>query len=400
MSSRNILILFLVLSLAVNAWATFLILKPNNISAPEYASFSTKLVSPPTSSSALKDQDPDIPLWQRLPANDLPLLAQNLRRAGFPYFAIQAIIKRRADEERFAANALLGYSLTRVTYWQASPPTSPELIHQLQAIWADHEVNLIEALGDDYLHDTRRLRIKYPSAAHLSDEHLVAFDAVNRDYEAIRTNFTGPVRSLVKDSVAENILITKNRQNDIAEALGPDAYLEYQMRSSGLALMLREYELTESEYRQVFVAADAYFDAKNDPSLSINSPWFRNRKPEEAQEFANQLSASLSANRAADLRQYMDRSAQDENAFVRRIGQPISVATELVNYRNEAQGILKNSVSDRTDENLVRLRTIQTNLEKQFGFENLSAYSNHPAGRWLTEIEHTLTVDFQPAGSD
>lgn len=341
-------------------------------------------------------------LWERLDQPDLADLIAALRRAGFPPSVVQAIARHRLERELAAFKSTIGYPTDTVGYWQK--PTKPTRAQEaeLSAFLSACDARLRAALGPDESASAARLAGLRERWGDFAPAKLSALEAIERDYiEIFSASLRDPTAAV--DPGALYALLEKERNADLAAALGPDDYREYRLRYSTLAAQLRQAfgsaQLTEAEYRAIFQSVDAAIASGANQPVPLPPglpPGILIRggsiNPELYVQAIGQLSAVLPPDRLADLQQIANPSAYQENLLVQRLGLPRAAATTMLSYRTEIQTLLQSGntgsvTAEQQAAALARIQTIHDHLQSLLGPEGYAVLTTRNRGGYPTPAQ-------------
>ncbi len=248
-----LLLAFFALSLAANGYFAVrehrasLAQSPTASPAPSPSSHTT---SRSTNPSAQSSSAPPT-LWQRLNQGDPAALA-TLRAAGWPEETLQRLAAALIDERFRAQNT--APDNTSPNYWQEEPDTIASLQSSAKnrSAQSREKTALFKALfGDTFLPPKTQL----PALQGLPPEKASAVLTIKADYAALRSEIyaTNNGASSPEKQLA---LLAREERADVARALTPAEFFEYELRSSVTASELRyntaAFEPTEEEFRALF----------------------------------------------------------------------------------------------------------------------------------------------------
>jgi len=278
------LALVLALSLAGNALLAFFVLRPpaspaNPAAAPVVA-VTPKIVSAPV---AKPQPAPAAPAgWTTLHSSqNLHNLVANLRAAGFPPSVIRAVASQMVTEQ------LEGAATDHLPFWKQNMNNPEYVAAQLERSNRRREM-LTDLLGADAnpsagLDPADRAR-RYGA---LSDDKIDRIEAVNRDYNELRTKLYAQRKSGdFQGSLGAQAAVDAEKHAELATFLAPAELEQYEMRNSTaasrLATSVKDLDVTEQEYTELFRAQKAFEAADPARTGALTTDTFAQRNAAQA----------------------------------------------------------------------------------------------------------------------
>lgn len=382
----KLLPVLLTASLAANLGLAVAILTRN---APEPA-----IASPAGNRSATPAANSALPagLREALAAGD----AATLTAAGLPPEVVRQLGAGRAylrQQERH--RALQAKLYAQVPYWQfggANRYNSQEYRdyrRENREIQREFRDTLRATLGDaagsgighPYLETT------------LSADQLEGLRRIDEDYAELTFDLQSEMNGVQLPSDQERLrLLQSEKEKDIAAMLGPEGYLQYQLRTSSAANQVQNrfgaVITSDEEFRRVFALQKAFedqFDFRNPAAASRE--WQQARREAEAQ-LQQQIATVLGPERMQTATRNTDGEYRLLTRLASRLNLPESAANTVYTlrdtYATESQQITANTALSR-EQRTEQLRALatraQTEVERTLGAEAAGVYVQRSS--WL-----------------
>lgn len=263
-------------SLALNAALLTILLVTHRPSgkAPARSATATRPASPGEPSSGQNGPTGEAPspeqLSTALKSGDHIALRDQLRALGLAESTVQMVLRAVIwqpyyDRQR---EILQGKQAENLPYWRGLPQNTrnaytAEERAELRTLASSLREKLQDVLGLPGLDINGTRAQRY---AFLSPESAAKLADLDRDYGEMRQEINQESDRFKVPSDAEKLkFIEKERRKDLEAILSPSELAEYDLRYSHAALTLRsrlrDVELTETEYRDLFDLQKAYLDS-------------------------------------------------------------------------------------------------------------------------------------------
>ncbi|ATC64152.1 hypothetical protein CMV30_09395 [Nibricoccus aquaticus] len=249
-----LLLALLTLSLAANACFVVRELRAALAKSPaahSAASTSSHAASRSAATSAQLSSAP-ITLWQRLAQGDPAALA-TLRAAGWPEQTLQRLAAALIDARFHTQNSALENPSR--DYWQEHHRNAAafDAFAQNRSAQNHEKAALLQSLfGDAYISPEAQA----PAFQGIPREKAAAILAIKADYASLRRDLNETPNYSNSSYEELSAALTREERADIARALTPGEFFEYELRSSVTASELRyntaAFEPTEAEFRALF----------------------------------------------------------------------------------------------------------------------------------------------------
>ncbi len=283
-------------------------------------------------------------LWSSLGPEDLDVLVQRLRAAGFPSKTIRTIlatvISHRYQTKR---EELLG-NIEHMPYWRQYSyySTDPKVQAQLSAYDRDMSrayrkyFNSAETLAEDEdaLASTRE------RFGPLPIEKLQRITQIQEDAMSRMEEESEKLQKLPRQErdMAEQRLYAnyeRDQQAAIARALTPEELQEYQLRQSPVANRLRTsletFRPTEAEYKALFALYNSVEQQFSDPFDEAQGT----ARAAAMKQLQPQIEAALGPERYADYVQLQQGGNDKLSRLVARLDLPLAVVGQVNKVRDD-----------------------------------------------------------------
>lgn len=398
-------IALLAVSLAANVWFAFA--RPGSAAAPgalsaagaASASGATKSVAG-ANAAAAKDGVAAAPtsfVWHTAGASETELraLATELRAAGFPPNVVVRFIGEMLRERTFA-------DVAKLPFWQLLSPGRET--RKLQTAAARELLRLQEEImgpagAPVATLDPMQRRLEYGA---LGDDKIAAILRVERDYDDLRADLFSAGGTMTREEAEarrqayENL--EKERLADVAAALSPEDFAEYERHKSPpaerIGWALRELTVTEEQY----LALLAIEKARNPHERSFSGS-FAPATP-DVYAYMDKLRATLGDDGAnAYLKSGNFAYGMVARAAEKMPGMTAAKTYELYKLQNQAMAAMMSDSSGapRDPEKLRATMTdLNARLETLLGAEAAAAYRAQGNGGVFNSFRPRSTTNATP----
>lgn len=335
--------------------------------------------------------------WEQLNAGGMAKLVGNLRAAGFQPQVVYAIVDAMVTEKFALRRYALEFGGADTPYWRLAPVflDPGARTRALTELGAEQDREMRALLGDDWrLQDPLQVADMKRRFGNLSPEKLVAVQNLIADFRPQLTlTRPTPGQPAGPPSAELPIDLDPAKRQRLAELLTPEELREFDLRTSATALALRGlpgFNATEAEFRAV---NDALAAAGISPATSrldlLNVP---------------AVQGVLSPERYLDYKQALSMEHGSLNRLVARLGQPLSVARQVAEVREQTRRdqtavLTDNSLSP--DQRAARfnglLEAAATRVGSILGPTGFEAY-RQSGGTWLQNRSSMIIVPARSVG--
>jgi hypothetical protein len=320
---------------------------------------------------------------------DLHRIVADLRAAGYPADLIRSVVNHLL-KERFASRE----PNAGQPFWRRGNPT-PDAVAAQTALSNERRALFEALLGADArpsaMLDAESRDRRYGA---LSDDKIDLIAKIERDYGEMSSEAwarrRGNAAASMETAMQTQQLMEQERMADMAAVLTPEEFAQYEMRNSRSAnsLMnnLRNIDITEAEYAQLFQAQKA-FDLANPMRATMDSSSF-------AQRQLSQLSLNEAARATlGDARFYSYLEGADRNYAnaAQVLGKYANVTPAVIYQVYQLQVELQSLMSqtsrdgpppaDKVAQLRSTVESYNTKLENLVGTEAADAYRKQNSGR-------------------
>ncbi|MBL9212705.1 MAG: hypothetical protein JNL92_19745, partial [Opitutaceae bacterium] len=267
----------------------------------------------------------DAETWSRLETRELPDLIARLRSEGFPPEVVRAIVLAQVNALFAARRQALDPAAGNRPYWKDQAPDSAQL-SALRQLSREQMAMLRTLLGADAESgDPLRDLYQNRTFTFLAPEKAVDLRQLLRDYDERRSDLFAEGFNSVTDR-AKVTALEKEQSDAIAALLTPEEFLEYKLRASNTASLLRDqlsaFEPTEEEFRALFKLREP-FDEKYSSVFGplMNEQLARERSVAE-KAINDQFKATLTPERATAYERSTDYSYRRTSQLIARLELP------------------------------------------------------------------------------
>jgi len=341
-------------------------------------------------------------LWSRLYGEDPDEMIARLKAAGFTFQEIRSVMFSILESRFAAARAAIRGSREDLPYWKNSFVSTlnpeqrvkeAELMKQQSAFYGKYFAGPDAIASDPELADQARNRF-----GELPVAKLQQLSVIQRDYDELQQEIFAEMQKrgpggFTADERKKLSLLQDELQRDFQQALTPEEYYEYQLRSSPTAQRLRSQlgllKPTEAEYKALFALQSSVdekysmrFGSPDDTARQAYATAIKNLQP--------QIQAALGPDRYADYQQLMQSGNDKVTRLMARLGLPLATAGQLETIRNEtAQRLMaiRGDAQIPAAEKVGRINALATETEARLttalgGARGLEAYADLK-GDWL-----------------
>jgi hypothetical protein len=338
-----------------------------------------------------------IRLWDRLHEEDLRVVVDRMRSAGFPERELHAVVTEVVAERESVRRAALQRQREQPPYWRRSridiedEETFRELERQMAAdravLWSMPPASRHDGL------DLRGFVRTNPSAAILPAAKWEILSQIADDYAELNRTVLRS-QGLSGPDVYEKLrLIELEYERDVRAALSPEEYEAFRLREGATANQLRHrleaFLPTEEEYKAIHTVHESvrleFVDMQDDETA-----WRAQERALEAR--SSQIEAVLGPERFADYRQALREEAREVNRLLVFLGLPLRVGGHIEEMRRE---FVQRAESVRADSSLppterdARLAALKQEARTRVsaalgGDRNLGAYEEME--RWIRDL--------------
>lgn len=331
----------------------------------------------------------------RLKHDDLREYAARLRQAGFPGDMVRAIIVAQLGENNESRRRAVWGTPDEVNYWK-QPSRSPAEEKAVRELRREENRLLREALGADaespdslnYSRDTAGLAILSAEKAERVRQLLRERDERREDLYAIN-GYTSEGLSAAD----------REFRNSLRRVLTPSEALEYELRTSSRARLLREElagsGVTEAEFRSIYDLKTA-FDEQFEPGLRSSDPAQDPVRTKAGEMLRDQIRAQLGPERAAEYERMGDYYYKRTTEVIARLGLPRETAAQistvqqdLTQRRKDLIAAINSSTLNR-EAGLARLQGLRQEAASRLtpllgGSRGFDVYRQY-AGAWIGNL--------------
>jgi len=331
---KTLLNLLLAVSLVINAVLAWHIIAGSR-SEPAVASAATDSASAPVDRLPAIDAD----TWPGLDTKELPDLASRLREAGFPKDVIRAILAARISESFAARRKALDPGADSRPYWK-SATVDPKVQLALRQIGREQRTLMRDLLGED-AESSNDLNLAFQGGrlSHLPKEKADEIRQVLRDFSEQRSDLYAGGATLDREKY---VALEKAQRDAIAALLSPQEMLEYDLRNSRTATMLRgelmAFTPTEEEFLAIFRLRQPFDDQFGMGVYSVPpSPEVMRQRSEAHRLLNEQIKSVLAPERAAEYDRATDHSYRQTSQLVARLELPPETTGQIYAVQQDLQ---------------------------------------------------------------
>lgn len=283
-------------------------------------------------------------MFSKLSTSDLKSFINRLRAAGVPHGILRAIAEAKVNDALFERRSELAKTyVVPKPYWsQKFQQTDPKLWAEMAAVDKVRLAMLKAALGPDAPQPDEGPIMKalaQSNSGGIPRENIDRMNTITSDYNDLRNEITASVNGVWTQEVRDKLAyLDKEQKADMAKALTPDDYFEYQLRNSPVAAGLRysmsAFNPTEDEFRAVFKAQQDFNQQYGDPNSQL-SPDQQNERRTHQSELSASIAQALGPDRNADYVAQTDPNYIATNNFAQQLGLPQTATQQIVSVKDD-----------------------------------------------------------------
>ncbi len=394
---KPVTLILLVGSLGLNVWFASGLLHAS--SSDSAAPSAVPVAAAPAKAERPAALAIDPAAWTNLKTTDLAQLNTRLRDAGFPPALIRALLQAQIQEDAEARMKALDPEAANRPFWKNSQPNA-KLTAELRKQSSEAYKQLRKLVGEDDA-ETEPFAVYYRERQYAG---LPADKAAS--IRRISSDFDDRMNDLAQNSLEFNQpadraklqALQKERHDAIAQALTPEELTTYDLHNSSTAqnlqYQLRSFDITESEFLNLYQIRKALDDKFPPPSISgIPSPSDMEARRTAQQDYDAQVKALFGEQRYAEFQRASDYTYQQATRLVARLELPPESAVTVYNVQKDIQ---QRANAVRNDHNLneadraAQLAALSTEATTKIstalgGARGFEAYKLN-GGNWLQTI--------------
>jgi len=335
--------------------------------------------------------------WQQVESPDYREYIANLRAIGCPEETIRDIINADVNKLYDEKKKLARGAPKKFEYWKAGNPLAglmgdPESLQKMRAL--EEEKNaVLRALGIEP--DPMNQMLAAAGGNPMDTMFDFLPEAKRTTLMQTMADFQSKIMESVGDAANDPGAMMKAQremEDAIQAVLTPEEFLDYQLRFSMTANMLRQqitgFDPSEEEFLTVFKLREE-FDREYSPMLLANATAAEQAEHSKAQEQLNeQLREVLGEQRYADYERAQDYQYQQLHRIVQRAGLTTDTANEVYDMRkiaeNQANQVRgnQNLTSEQRNAALQAIRQeTERTIQQTLGTDAWDQY-NRPNNTW------------------
>ena len=333
---------------------------------------------------------------------DLKTLVARMRALGASPALLRAAALERVGQLLLARRAEVASHLVPEPYWgRRFGQVNPKVTAEINALNKEQEAMLKEALGPDAAYPVddpvakAMMNLQNPGISSAAFERV---QKIQQDYNELRSEVWSANRGVTfPEDGAKLAYLESEMQADLAKAMTPEEFFEYQLRNSNTAGVLRNqlraFSPTEDEFREIFKAQQD-FDQKYGSPYGMLSPDQQAERTAHQADLLAAVQAALEPDRFADYKLETDGNYLATDNVVQRLGLPPATTQQVSSIRTDIRGraaVIEQddtlSAADKTtqlaglyDEATLRITAI-------LGEKGLAAYQTS-GGWWIQGLKH------------
>lgn len=345
-------------------------------------------------------------VWQPVTSeDDMRRTVADLRAAGYPAAVVRAVVNQLLNE-RFAPRQ----PNAGQPFWKQGAPT-PEMVAAQNALNQERQALFEALLGSDALPsavlDEAARQRRYGG---LSNDKIDAIARIERDYSEMTAESwakrRGNAASGMETAMQTQHLMEQEKLADLANVLTPEELAQYELRNSPVARTLfnnlRNVEVSEAEYAQIFQAQKA-FDASNPRRVTMDATTYSQRQAAQM-ELNEQVRTVLGESRFFA---YLEGADTNYANVVRTLGSFPAVTREasyqVYRLQIELQSLMAQASragppsQDKIAELRTSVETYNTRLDSILGNEAAETYRSQGSGRMFNNFRPRPAPGAAPA---
>ena len=288
------------------------------------------------SAAAPSAVDPET--WNQLESADLRTMLAQLRAAGLPPELVRAIMAEAVRVQFAPRRAALNARYKEPPYWNPGA-VDPKQQAEMREIMRAQDKAQRDLLGtepdpaDPYFATLHRQFPNWP------EEKFAALAQIRADYSARQSEIFANVRgALTPDDQRQLAALDRAQRDAVAQALSPQEFDEYQLRTSSAAQNLRSqltaFDTTEQEFRALFKLQSA-FDDQYGRFYAAPTREEMIARSNAQRQLTEDVHAALGDARFADYQRATDYNFRQTSALVARLELPPDTALQLYNVQKQ-----------------------------------------------------------------
>ena len=341
--------------------------------------------------------------WRAVESEDYRKYIRNLRSIGCPEETIKDIIVADVGKLFEARKSHMKAAHKKFEYWKSGNSFAAifdeEKMKQRQELSLEKKALLKELLGREVETPPEATRGMNPLETvldFLSDKKQTQLIDLEEKFGARLAKSLSGVTFDAED--ARNMRTVKvEKEAEVAKLLTPQEKLEYDLRMSQTAMVLRsqlgEFQPTEQEFRSMFQLKKAFDDEFGFVGVPAIDRELRQQRHEAGQYLNDQLKTLLGEQRFSDYQREQDLAYKGISKVVDRYGLPKETAIkayEIKKTAEEQSSRLRLDASLSNDQRQQALGKINTETEQAIistmGKEAFKSYQDQPGAFWLRSM--------------
>lgn len=346
--------LLLALSLAANLVLAALLFRPTKVTPPSSAPATALAPAPATPSTHAAEPSVQVVTntlvrkitWEQVESPDYRQYIQNLRSIGCPDETIRDIILADVNKLYDSKRKQIRGASRKFEYWKPGNPMAAimgdsDTLKQRRAL-EEEKLKVLKDLGIQPDAMNQLMAVAGGNAMDAMFDFLPESKRI--EVTKVMTEQQTKMAESMKDGTPDTEAILKMQQETedaLRASLTPEEFLDYQLRFSMTANMLRQqitgFDPTEDEFLKVFKIKEE-FDREYSLFGAANETEAQQLKRSEAQtQLNNQIRESLGPERYADYERAQDYSYQQLYQIAKKAELPPTVANEVYGMKRTAE---------------------------------------------------------------
>ena len=355
-----------------------------------------------TSSTPAKTKTPPGGLWTNLHSGSLKDLVARMQAAGFPIWAIRAVVASEVNGRYNARMRDLMQPDPNAPYWKTSTNMfmDPTRMAEYMKLSNERTKEMRDLLGNFALRDdgdiTSGQRRMY---GNIPAEKIASIEQIAQDYSEMTAQVRAAMNGIMlPQDKAALALLDQEKHADLASVLTPQELEDYEMRNSTVTTRLRPtlalFNATEDEFRTIYNIEQPFTD-----QLYPTGPGISFDPGKAQQEVSDQLKAALGDQRYADFERSSSRDFQQLSQLADRENLPAGTALQAYNLRDSLSQESNRIYNDATlsaDDKRAALQSLAQNTRAQL-LSTLGPTAGDTylkTANWITNVERGMAVTF------
>jgi hypothetical protein len=396
-------LLFLFLSLAANAGLVALILTkaPSILSISSHGpSRNNQPAQETTAVSAPSSNATFLSFLAGIDKGDLKAMVATLRAHGASRAVIRALLNARVNDLFYARRTDLADQVQQQPYWNKKfGRVDPKILAAMNALGKQQNdmVNALLGPDDEGNGDPLNAALLRMQEGGISHEAYTRVQSIKADYGEMKNDVYGKMNGqMLPEDMAKIAYLQKEEAADVAKALSPDEYVEYQLRNSDTASYLRNtlqgFNPTEDEFKALFKVQSDFDDQYGSPFTALSPEQQSDRQAHQVDLLAN-IQQALGPDRYADYKQQTDPAYINTSNLVERLGLPTSVTQDVTSVQsdiNKRADAIQKDATLSADQRTTQLAALGdeaiAKIRADLGDNGMTAY-RQSAGWWLYRLK-------------